>query len=112
MQSPSRISLSVSLIRGLESAGGAVCSCGVLLVRGSAGVWGVACCARLTVAATSVVKASAVRFTVHLLLQTADETPPFLRHVLTTTPRLEPTQPKAHARLWFNSRSGLSVTIN
>src|SRR5262245_16278421 len=66
MQSAVRIILSVSLMRGLGSAGGTVCSCGLALVRGSAGVWGVVCCARLTVAAASAAKANAARFTVHL----------------------------------------------
>ena len=73
MQSPIRISLSVSLMRGLGCAGGAVCCGGMVLVRDSAGVGGVVCCARLTVAAASAAKATAARFTVRLLsLQTAE----------------------------------------
>src|SRR5215469_15360723 len=53
-------------MRVLESAGGALCSCGAVLVGGSAGVVGVVCCASAPVAAASATKASAARFTVNL----------------------------------------------
>jgi hypothetical protein len=59
--------LSASLIRALEFADGAVCSCGAGLVRGSAGVGGAVCCARATVTVAIAAKADAARFTVHLL---------------------------------------------
>ena len=62
-----RVCLSASLMRALEFAGGAVCSCGVVLVRGSAVLGGFVCCAKATVAAASAAKASAARFTAHLL---------------------------------------------
>src|SRR5690242_16974477 len=65
MQSCSRVCLSVSFMRGLESGGGAVCSCGAVLVGGSGG--GLVCCAIARVAAASVPSANTARFTVHLL---------------------------------------------
>jgi hypothetical protein len=55
------------MLRALEFAGGAVCSCGAVLVGGSAVVGGVVCCARARVAAVIAAKANADRFTVHLL---------------------------------------------